>query len=62
MGRKQQGVKELKMNYHVDSKVKILGAGAFGRVFLTYNKHNPDHWVAIKVIDKQKTGASVNLT
>ena len=32
-GRKQQGVHELKQNYHIDSKTKVLGTGAFGRVF-----------------------------
>lgn len=39
-GDKQQGVHELKQNYHIDSKTKVLGVGAFGRVFLTTNKHN----------------------
>ena len=53
-GRKQQGVHELKQNYHIDAKTKVLGVGAFGRVFQTYNKFNPDHLVAIKVLDKQK--------
>ena len=41
-GNKQQGVHELKKNYHIDSKTKVLGVGAFGRVFLTSNKHNKD--------------------
>ena len=41
-GNKQQGVHELKQNYHIDSKTKVLGVGAFGRVFLTSNKHNKD--------------------
>ena len=45
---------ELKQNYHIDSKTKVLGVGAFGRVFQTYNKHNTAHQVAIKVLDKQK--------
>ena len=39
-GNKQQGVHELKQNYHIDSKTKVLGVGAFGRVFLTTNKHD----------------------
>ena len=54
VGYKQQGVHELKQNYHIDSKTKVLGAGAFGRVFLTTNKHNKDFQVAIKVMDKVK--------
>ena len=39
-GNKQQGVHELKKNYHIDSKTTLLGVGAFGRVFHTTNKHN----------------------
>jgi serine/threonine protein kinase len=31
-----------------------LGSGAFGKVFLTHNKHHTDHWVAIKVLNKTK--------
>jgi serine/threonine protein kinase len=31
-----------------------LGAGAFGSVFKTSNIHNPNHHVAIKVLDKNK--------
>ena len=51
---KQQGVAELRKNYQIDSKTKVLGTGAFGRVFLTNNKHNPDFKVAIKVLNKDK--------
>lgn len=32
----------------------MLGAGAFGKVYLTKNKHNPDVQVAIKVMNKRK--------
>ena len=32
----------------------MLGSGAFGKVFLTYNKHNTEHSVAIKVMNKAK--------
>ena len=38
----------------IDSKTKVLGSGAFGRVFLTNNVHDKNHQVAIKVLDKQK--------
>ena len=53
-GRMQQGVHELKQNYVIDSKTKVLGSGAFGKVFMTNNKHDTSHKVAIKVLDKQK--------
>jgi len=39
-GSKQQGVKELKINYQIDKKTHILGSGAFGKVFKTHNKHD----------------------
>ena len=31
-----------------------MGSGAFGKVFQTYNKHNKDQNVAIKVMNKAK--------
>ena len=31
-----------------------MGSGSFGKVFLTHNKHNSDHKVAIKVLNKKK--------
>jgi hypothetical protein len=36
----KQGAKELKQNYVIDNNTKVLGSGAFGKVFLTHNKHN----------------------
>ena len=53
-GRKQQGVHELKQNYIIDNKTKVLGVGAFGRVFQTTNKFEKNFQVAIKVLDKHK--------
>ncbi len=50
----KQGAKELKQNYHIDNNTQVLGSGAFGKVFLTHNKHNKDHQVAIKVMNKNK--------
>ena len=32
----------------------MLGTGAFGKVFLTHNRHNKAHQVAIKVLNKNK--------
>ena len=53
-GSNQQGVLELKANYFIGSDTTVLGAGAFGRVFHTKNKHNTSFEVAIKVMDKVK--------
>ncbi len=39
----KQGAKELKLNYQIDNNTKVLGSGAFGKVFLTHNKHNTSH-------------------
>jgi hypothetical protein len=36
----KQGAKELKQNYVIDNNTKVLGSNAFGKVFLTHNKHN----------------------
>ena len=54
LGNKQQGVHELKKNYHIDKNTRVLGVGAFGKVFLTTNKFDNTIKVAIKVLDKQK--------
>ena len=61
-GNRQQGVRELKKNYHIDTNTKVLGCGAFGRVFLTTNKFDSSIRVAIKVLDKTKlTGVLDNV-
>ena len=43
-------------NYRIenDKHLTVLGTGAFGKVFLSQSIHNPDMFVAIKVLDKQK--------
>lgn len=51
-----QGVRELKMNYRISSDTKVLGAGAFGKVFLSESIANPAFKVAIKVLNKAKLG------
>lgn len=45
-----QGVKELRTLYDVDRNK--IGEGAFGSVFLAQDKHDPNHKVAIKVLNK----------
>lgn len=50
----KQGAKQLKNNYQIDNKTKVLGSGAFGKVFQTFNKNKPDFKVAIKVMNKAK--------
>merc|ERR1719464_202390 len=59
-GRKQQGVHELKQNYVIDNKTKVLGVGAFGRVFMTTNKFETNFHVAIKVLDKHKLAENID--
>lgn len=53
-GAKQQGAKELKLNYKLDTHTKVLGVGAFGKVFATHNLFDPEMKVAIKVMDKDE--------
>jgi len=50
------GVKELKMNYRIANDTRVLGAGAFGKVFLSESIANPAFKVAIKVLNKSKLG------
>jgi hypothetical protein len=35
------GVHELKLNYKISSSTKVLGAGSFGKVFLSENIADP---------------------
>ena len=51
---------ELKKNYKIDNHQQIIGYGRFGKVFLSQNIHNPDLYVAIKVLDKSKTEYNIN--
>jgi calcium-dependent protein kinase len=47
-------VHELKQNYRISSDTKVLGAGAYGKVFLSENIADPSFKVAIKVLNKAK--------
>ena len=49
------------LNYGMEPNSPILGAGAFGQVFLTSNKHDKNHQVAVKVLDKQKLSEDIDL-
>ena len=49
-----QGVTQLKQNYKITNDTKILGAGSFGKVFLSENISDPNFKVAIKVLNKAK--------
>ena len=44
----------MKQNYKLGPKQRLLGAGAYGKVFLSESQHNSEFKVAIKVLDKQK--------
>lgn len=50
----QRGAQELKQNYSINSTSKILGAGVFGKVFLSHNIADPSLQVAIKLFNKTK--------
>lgn len=54
------GVHELKQNYKIDSNTKVLGAGSFGKVFLSHSLADPTFEVAIKVLNKSKLGKKIN--
>lgn len=45
---------ELRSNYSISSTNKILGAGAFGKVFHSTNIADPTLEVAIKLFNKTK--------
>ena len=48
------------MNYKITNDTKVLGAGAFGKVFLSESLADPTFRVAIKVINKAKLGRKIN--
>lgn len=45
---------QLKQNYKITNDTKVLGAGSFGKVFLSHNISDPNFQVAIKVLNKAK--------
>lgn len=50
----ESGQVELRQNYEITGGSKILGAGAFGKVFLSRNKADQSLEVAIKLFNKSK--------
>jgi len=48
------GVHELKLNYRISADTKVLGAGMFGKVFLSESIADSSFKVAIKVLNKAK--------
>jgi calcium-dependent protein kinase len=50
----------LKQLYKITESTKVLGAGAFGKVFLSESIYDPTFKVAIKVINKKKIGEHIN--
>ena len=55
-----KGVTELKQNYNLSATSHVLGAGAFGKVFLSSNLSDPSFKVAIKVLNKRKLKNNIN--
>lgn len=53
------GATELKKNYKIDKNSKILGKGAYGKVYLSENRTNPNLKVAIKVLNKTLIGNDI---
>ena len=53
-------MRELKHNYCIDKTTQVLGTGAFGKVFKSYNRNDPSIKVAIKVLDKSKMADSMD--
>jgi calcium-dependent protein kinase len=54
-------VHELKQNYVINDKTRVLGIGSYGKVFMTTNRHDPDFKVAIKVLDKERLKENLDL-
>ncbi len=52
---------ELKQNYNLSATSKVLGAGSFGKVFLSSNLSDPSFHVAIKVLNKKKLKGHINI-
>lgn len=47
------------MNYRISADTKVLGAGSFGKVFLSESIEDPNFKVAIKVLNKKKLGSQL---
>jgi hypothetical protein len=53
-GSLEQGIKELKKSWVINKSQIVLGAGGYGKVFLSKSVYNDDTVIAIKTINKQK--------
>ena len=60
-GSVMQGVHELKNCYKIEERQVVLGSGAFGKVFLSQSQKDPNFYVAIKVLDKDKMQCDIDL-
>lgn len=55
------GIELLKNNYKISPQSRILGAGTFGKVFLSESILDPEFKVAVKVVNKEKLKGSLEL-
>ena len=51
----------MKNNYEISNTTKVIGNGAFGKVFKSFNRHDPTIKVAIKVLDKNKLHGQMDM-
>ena len=51
----------MKENYVILKSTRVIGDGAFGKVFKTVNKHDNSIEVAIKVINKEELQDNLNI-
>ena len=59
--RRLSGIELLKSNYKISPQSRILGAGTFGKVFLSESILDSEFQVAVKVVNKEKLKGSLEL-